>query len=561
MRPLDAIFPFDNPIAGRELRTSLTPRRLAISVTAHTVLLFLATLLASFAQAAITDQLGWVGMMAPFGRALLIVLTVLEILTFTIYVPTRLGAVISSERRHNCLDQLVVTGITPWTLFSGKLVMGLAYAATLLCSSAPFFGICWVFGGVSLSDLGPVYLVLGTYTICLACVTMALSIPVGSVAATLLVVVIGIGLFVTGFAWPQKNNGASACLAPTRFVMVELVGRAHEDAAEEWPRPAFMSTELPVWGLTSLLYLAMGSIAVLSLLIGPSVTFAPGLNSFHSASWVTPRGKTQDSKLLLRSLQHVFLYENSHPSIRRYAHLVRSSVGLAIASFLLWLTASIVWSLAEVPCPWSGNNLDQLRLATLLYAWLALVYLFFVTFCTVCTSAYLRVDQDSRPRSPFALDSLCFLLKLAIPVVIASLMSRPAALSRAFWTTYTVGATYLLTLYVLFANVSLRAQYPPVALSWALGLGIAFTAAPFVWYPLFACDLLPTSIAHIAQASPFLGLLGAAKPGTAIDFTNFLGPNARVVCEWSTSVVTNLAAICLMLPPLVCGLRRARSQT
>jgi ABC-type transport system involved in multi-copper enzyme maturation permease subunit len=74
--------------------------------------------------------------------------------------PAVAGSALSSERENQTFDLLITSGLPPRAIVSGKLVAALVFVLLLASSTLPGFAIAWMFGGVSLRDVGLALVVL-----------------------------------------------------------------------------------------------------------------------------------------------------------------------------------------------------------------------------------------------------------------------------------------------------------------------------------------------------------------------------------------------------------------
>lgn len=72
---------------------------------------------------------------------------------FTI-TPAVAGSAISSEREGDTLDLLVVAGLRARSIVLGKLLAAVLFVLLLACTTLPAFAVAWMFGGVSIRDVG-----------------------------------------------------------------------------------------------------------------------------------------------------------------------------------------------------------------------------------------------------------------------------------------------------------------------------------------------------------------------------------------------------------------------
>lgn len=68
--------------------------------------------------------------------------------------PAVAGSAISSERENDTLDLLLLAGMRARSVVVGKLVAAVLFVVLLASTAVPGFAIAWMFGGVSVRDVG-----------------------------------------------------------------------------------------------------------------------------------------------------------------------------------------------------------------------------------------------------------------------------------------------------------------------------------------------------------------------------------------------------------------------
>lgn len=149
-----------HPIVLKELRGRMRGSRAFVVVTAHLAflgfglgLVYLTFFATSTVQySADTRQL--------LGKALFGVVVGMELLLVSLIAPALTVGAISSERERQTFDLLRVTLLPARAVIHGKLLAALAFLALLLFSALPFQSLAFLFGGVSLEEIGISILIL-----------------------------------------------------------------------------------------------------------------------------------------------------------------------------------------------------------------------------------------------------------------------------------------------------------------------------------------------------------------------------------------------------------------
>lgn len=159
---------FAMPILFKEFAVQMRGSRVAILLAIY---VGFSTIMARLLYGALISQLdrGVPLLSAQIGQVLFIGLSLgLQLLTIFLAPALTLNA-ISSEYERGTALVLQTTPITPLQLVSGKLVAALSLLILLLLAVAPVFSIIFLFGGVSLNDVGRMggLLLLSAFTGCI----------------------------------------------------------------------------------------------------------------------------------------------------------------------------------------------------------------------------------------------------------------------------------------------------------------------------------------------------------------------------------------------------------
>lgn len=145
------------PILFKEFRTQLRGNRAAFLVTLYVGLLLLALHLI-YRSVAGQVNFGEPLVSAQIGQALFTGLA-LALQGLTVYLaPATTVHAISAEYERRTFDMLLTTPLSAPQVLLGKLLAALAFVLLLLVVALPLFSIVILFGGVTLTDIGRVFL-------------------------------------------------------------------------------------------------------------------------------------------------------------------------------------------------------------------------------------------------------------------------------------------------------------------------------------------------------------------------------------------------------------------
>jgi ABC-type Na+ efflux pump permease subunit len=137
--------------------------------------------------------------MAFFGSTLFVILAPLQLALLTFLAATRSASAVAQEKDKKTILLLLMTRLSNHELVLGKLLASLLDVLTMLASALPIFMLLTLFGGVSLAQVGRVFLVtLATVLVAGSLgstVALAREKTFQSLSMTALILVIWIGLW------------------------------------------------------------------------------------------------------------------------------------------------------------------------------------------------------------------------------------------------------------------------------------------------------------------------------------------------------------------------------
>src|SRR5262249_37182893 len=82
------------------------------------------------------------------------------VLLVALVAPTFAAGSITGEKERKTYEMLLASPLQPATILLGKLLSSLSYLVILILSSLPLMILCFLLGGIMLSDIARAYLVL-----------------------------------------------------------------------------------------------------------------------------------------------------------------------------------------------------------------------------------------------------------------------------------------------------------------------------------------------------------------------------------------------------------------
>lgn len=187
-----------NPILERELKTRMRTWRTPIIIMIY--LLVLGIIVTLFFA---SYNPGYYG----FGRGTLnpsMAIYVYDVLVFGQFIflmlilPAFTATSISGERERQTLDLLLCTDLSPWQIIFGKMFSALGFVFIMIITAAPFMGIVFIFGGVSILDIVKVLLFFMLTSIMVSTIGMYCSIRFKKVITSIIMSYLIMGVLFVG---------------------------------------------------------------------------------------------------------------------------------------------------------------------------------------------------------------------------------------------------------------------------------------------------------------------------------------------------------------------------
>lgn len=141
-----------NPVYKRENMVSARSFKLAMILLIFNGILALVALLnmySTLAQVRVTAEIQYSSFLDLY-----VFVAVLEFVMLIFIMPAITAGSISGERERQTLDLMLTTDMTPAEIVLGKLMSSLSTMFLLIISSFPILALVFVYGGVTLKDIG-----------------------------------------------------------------------------------------------------------------------------------------------------------------------------------------------------------------------------------------------------------------------------------------------------------------------------------------------------------------------------------------------------------------------
>lgn len=198
-----------NPVYKREMMVSARSIRLALVLLVFNGILALVALLnmySTLSRVRMTAEVQYTSFLDLY-----LFVAVLEFMMLICIMPAITAGSISGERERKTLELMMATQMKPWEIVAGKLMASLSTMTLLVVSSFPVLAMVFVYGGITLSDIGILLLCfaasalfVGSLGIC--CSAIAARTTLATVAAYGITAVIMIGTYaINYFIWYMQS--------------------------------------------------------------------------------------------------------------------------------------------------------------------------------------------------------------------------------------------------------------------------------------------------------------------------------------------------------------------
>lgn len=524
----DAWF-FDNPSVGRALRYTFGDKRLARAVFVNALLLVVA--LAAIQEAFGRGQLGLFSERISYGRIAFLGLVTIEAIVLSILAPLGLVNMFEAERREECFDQVVASGVSPHRVVFGRFAATLAFLGVVLFSSLPFFATMIVLDGATIGQVATAYLVLSTYALAITAIATACAVGFDDTALPVIIGLLALAMTLAmGFS--RRSPPVFAAWSPVRHIVLGMGDVAQDLRLGTFAPPDPYGVDVSCAALSIAMYLVFTLLGLAYAFVGPDIELTEGLDSFDSVSisrkTEATRARRGVARTLLRAVQLRFFYENLGPRAQAVAPLVR-----AAATVTIFTGAHVIFLGAFWPrtAPRAFDDMGRTVFAYLAFSGLTLSLL---ALAGAGARASLLARRPVLTVGPLTLERffalfLIFGFALAVPGLLWSAATSfsgyptEALLApevRGLYLLVVGYAAYVFSLSLLLAMVTMN---PYSATGWTLIVMFATNLTPAVWIPLFTGNLAGEGSAFLLDLSPFVAGYSIARPDETFPFSTFQG--------------------------------------
>jgi len=517
---------FDNPSLGRAIRYTFAEKRLARAVFVNALLLVVA--LAGIQEMFGRAQLGLFHQDISYGRLAFLGAVLIETVIISILTPLSFMNLFEAERREECFDQVVVSGVTPHRVVFGRLAATLAFVSLVLFSSLPFFMTTVVLDGATLPQVAEAYLVLIGYMVCLASITAAVAVGFDDTGLPFFIVILAIATALAG-GFSRGPYPELAAWSPIRHVVIDLNDMARGLRFGSFKTPTPFGTATPVTLLGLAYYSVLSLLSLIYVYVGPDLELSEGLDSFDSVALSREtearRARRGMAKTLLRIVQVRFFYENLSDRAQAISPFLRALATSFYFGGLHVVALAALW-------PDSIPNTFRAMAKSTVYPYLGFCFLSLTLLALTAAgarSAYLarsKITLGPLELGRFPATFLIFFVAILVP--------------PALWQTATAYSGFgaatmdpvLVKLYLLVAGYATLAFLVALTFSFASTNPISATGRTFVslsatnilpllWVPLFTGNVLGRGSSFLIDLSPFAAAYAILRPGDTIPFSRF----------------------------------------
>lgn len=518
---------FDNPSMGRAIRYTFAEKRLARAVFVNALLLVV--MMALIQEAFGRVQLGLFHENISYGRLAFLGIAFVETVVVSLLAPLGFMYVFETERREECFDQVVTTGVSPHRIIFGRYFATLAFVGVVLFSSLPFFATTVVLDGASALDVVHVMSLLAIYGAALSAITAGVAVGFDDTGLPLIIAILAVALVLV-CTLSTRGPTVFAAWSPIRHVILEFNEIAQGMRLGNFRPPQPFGVEVATSLVSLVYYLLFTFLGLGYAYVGPDIELTQGLDSFDSVSTSLKTEATQArrgvARTLLRTVQLRFFYENLSLRAQAISPLIRAAATVVIfaGGHLIFLGA--LWPDA------------QPKIFGSLTGRLAFPYLAFaaVTLCLLAVSGG-GARAALMARSPVALGPLkigrfvalflIFGLALLVPPLLWIGAADLTGFGVAFMTPdqmvslYGLVAGYAVFVFSISLLMAMLSTNPYSATGWTLVMLFAANLTPAIWIPLFTGNVIGEGSGFLLDLSPFVAAYAIARPGEAFNFSRF----------------------------------------
>ncbi|OJW19797.1 MAG: ABC transporter permease [Planctomycetales bacterium 71-10] len=215
----------ENPVLNRELLTTLRSPRSFVLQFAYVAVLGI--LVYFYWPAGVDDESRMVG--PGVAKRLYDIFFLGQFCLVALMAPTFAAGSITGEKERKTYEMLLVSPLKPHTIVIGKLLSSLSYLVILILSSLPLMILCYLLGGLLLSEIARSYVVLilaaGTFGLLSLACSSAFSRTSSALVVSYLVVLplAAVSVALTRADDPSTRDFASVAVLPPICLMIWTV--------------------------------------------------------------------------------------------------------------------------------------------------------------------------------------------------------------------------------------------------------------------------------------------------------------------------------------------------
>jgi hypothetical protein len=523
--PFASRFFFDHPAISRALRTTFAEKRLGRAIFMNILILMIVFIVVQ--QLFTRGRLAFQSEEISFARTAFLAFATAEANLISLFLPMSFFGVFYTERKEQCFDQVVATGVSPLRLLSGRLAVTLAFFGMVLLSALPFFMLTIIMNGATISMVVSFYSVMAFYMLALSALTLFSVVAMDDTGIPVLYGLVSCG-GITAAGFSSKIQPAFGAFSPIRHVTVEMGTLMKTLGLGTFNEPTVFGTSLPCEWISLLIYLAVTIFALGYVLVGPDLELAPGLNSFDTVAvgrkGEVIRGQRLLTSTLLRTLQIRFFYENSPALLKKWSPMIR------VGSSLLFVFAADIWFLGSI---WPSKNPSSFGGAEkrFVYSYLGFIAASFMLLAILGTQArsalrdrraVLKLGSFKLGRFPamFAVFFLGLIFPVALALIVGWVKEFPfAILPDTILPLFLLILEYAVFIFCLAILCAFTTSNPFSASGRTLLALTGLNIMPFAWIIMFYFKGAGESLSWILDFSPFFAGFALLLPTRKIPFS------------------------------------------
>lgn len=210
MRMMNPVYKRENMVSARSFKLTM----LLLIFNGILALVALLSMYSTLAQVRLTAEIQYSSFLDLY-----VFVAVLEFVMLIFIMPAITAGSISGERERQTLDLMLTTDMTPAEIVLGKLMSSLSTMFLLIISSFPILALVFVYGGVTLRDMGMLLmcyvaaaLFIGSLGTC--CSALFRKTTVSTVVSYGLMLAVVVGTYgLNHFAYSMSRMNANSYLA------------------------------------------------------------------------------------------------------------------------------------------------------------------------------------------------------------------------------------------------------------------------------------------------------------------------------------------------------------